>query len=310
MANHFCLPELRLTREIAQYRIVHDTIPHQPFFASSTFAFNTGGASIKLEGRYYTGDSLFCFSSEPNMQILQKGEGEVILVDVRLGALYRLFGFDGAQYSGSIVEADPIRFPQLTAISEKLDTALKTLDSRVAVLNETLIALAEKGRPYGIGEKFQFIADLTKGNIRVDAAAERLCVSTRTLERDCRRRFGRTPKRILRGWRISHALSTADSDVGPVRWTATDPDANYSDQAHFLRDHREIGGLNPTEMYEANHALNTENIYHPRGRLSASLPPNSLQTTAEYRNNLRFQAYGRELAQELNLMDWYLLRST
>lgn len=306
MVNHVCLPNIRLTREIAQYQIAYDANPPQPFFASSTLAFNSGGTSIKLDGTLYSAPCLFCVASDPPMRILQKGEGETILVKVRPGALFRLFGLDGARYGGPIVEVDPHSFPQLNAIFAALNAAPETIEDRVAVLDRTLLSLARKSRPYGIGEKFRFVADLTKGNIRVDEAAERLGVSVRTLERDCRRRFGRTPKRILRGWRLAHAMSTAHSDDGPVRWNATDPGANYSDQSHFLRDHREFEGMNPTEMYESLRALDPKVIYHPRGDLLVSRQYDDVSIAAEYGDNFRFRAFGPELVQELGLMDWAL----
>lgn len=300
---------MRLTREIARYQIAYDAIPPRPFFASSTLAFNTGRASIKFDGSSYSAACLFCVASDPTMRILQKGEGESIVVDVRPGALYRLFGLDGARYGGPIVEAGPNSFREFNAISAAFDATSKTLEGRIAVLDGALLSLAENARPYGIGEKFQFVADLTKGNIRVDDAAERLGVSVRTLERDCRIRFGRTPKRILRGWRIYHAMLTAHSDDGPVRWNATDPGANYSDQSHFLRDHRELGGMNPTEMYDSFSALDPKFIFHPRGDPSASRGYDDLSAVKEHDDNFRFRAFGRELVEELGLMDWEPSRS-
>lgn len=300
---------MRLTREIARYQIAYDAIPPRPFFASSTFAFNTGGAPIKLDGRLYSAACLFCVASDPTMRILQKGEGEIIVVDVRPGALFRLFGLDGARYGGPIVEADPNSFPQFNAISAAFDTVPKTLEDRVAVLDGALLSLAENARPYGIGEKFQFVADLTQGNIRVDDAAERLGVSVRTLERDCRLRFGQTPKRILRGWRLAHAMSTAYSDDGPVQWNATDPRANYSDQSHFLRDHRELGGMNPTKMHEVFRGSNPEAIIYPRGDLSVRGRHDDLRIAAEYDANSRFRVFGPKIVEELGLTGWELTRA-
>lgn len=308
MPNHVCLPDIGLIREVTQYQIAYDANPPQPFFASSTLAFNTGRASIKLDGRPYSAACVFCVSSEPTMRLMEKGEGEVILVDLRVGALYRLFGVDGAQFRGSIVEVEPRRFPQLESIYASLETAPKTIEGRVTALDRALLSLAKNARPYGTGEKFQFVADLTKGAIRVDDAAKRLGVSVRTLERDCRMRFGRTPKRILRGWRIAHAMST--SNGGPVRWMETDPDANYSDQSHFLRDYRELGGMNPTEMHKYFRGPDPEVIFYPRGDLSASTQHDDLEIAAEYDANSRFWAFGPELVQELGLTSWEPTRST
>ncbi len=244
------------------------------------------------------------------MRLMQKGEGEVILVDLRVGALYRLFGLDGAQFRGPIVEVEPHRFPQFGSICAALEAAPKTVEGRVMALDRALLSLAKNARPYGTGEKFQFVADFTKGTIRVDDAATRLGVSVRTLERDCRMRFGRTPKRILRGWRIAHAMSTSYSSGAPVRWRETDPGANYSDQSHFLRDHRELGGMNPTEMHEYFRGSNPEIKFYPRSDFSASVQRDELRIAAEYDANYRFCAFGPELVEELGLTGWEPSRST
>lgn len=310
MPNLMCLPDIRLIREVAQYQIVYDANPPQPFFASSKLAFNPGRASIKLDGKPYLAACLFCVSSDPTMRLMEKGEGEVILIDLRVGALYRLFGLDGTQYGGPIVEVEPHTLPQFHSICAALEAAPRTVEGRVAALDGALLSLAKNARPYGTGEKFQFVADVTKGTIRVKDAAERLGVTVRTLERDCRTRFGRTPKRILRGWRIAHAMSTANSNDGPVQWIATDPGANYSDQSHFLRDHRELGGMNPTKMHEFFRGSNPEAIMYPRGDTPASGQHDDLEIAAEYDANSRFRAFGPELAEELGLTGWEPTGST
>ncbi len=304
MSNHFCLPDARLIGEVVHYQVVGDSFSGIPFYPSGMIAFNTGRVPIRLGGADYTGPCLLCMAAEPAMMTVEKKEGEVVMALMRAGAFYRLLGLDGAEHGGGILAAQPDRFPSLYGILDALDRAPKSIARRIAVLDDAFLPLAENADPPGLGEKFRFVADWTKGNIRVEDAAEKLGVSVRTLERECRRRFARTPKRILRGFRIFHAMSPVKGQDGPVRWNALDPDASYSDQSHFLREHRALSGLNPTELYKRFDNRGDELVWHSRNDASICGNLDDPDISAEYEENDRYSDYGPQVAKELGMDKW------
>ncbi|MGI8943292.1 MAG: helix-turn-helix domain-containing protein [Qipengyuania sp.] len=301
MANHFCLPDVRLISEIVNYQVVTDAFCDMPFYPAGMIAFNMGKVPIRLDGESYADPCLFCLAVDPAMMTVNKEEGEVVIVNLRAGAFFRLLGLDGTKHEGRIVAADIDRYPALFGILDALNQAPKSVPARIAALDGGFLPLAEQAEAPGLGEKFRFMADWTKGNIRVGKAAEKLGVSVRTLERECRRRFARTPKRILRGFRISHAMAPANSQGESVRWNALDPGALYSDQSHFLREHRALSGLNPTELKKRFDNRGDELIWHRRDDASIGGTLDDPDLAAEYEEADRYSHFGPHLALELGL---------
>ncbi len=304
MSNDFCLPNIRLIDEVVHYQVASDAYSGLPFFPSGMISFNTGRASIRINDRNFTSTCLFCIAADPAIRTIEKEEGEVVLVILRPGAFYRLLGIDGARHGGGIIEADPDRFAALFGILDALDRAGTGLAERISVLDAEFYSLAKCANPPGLGEKFRLVADWTKGNIRVAEAAERLGVSVRTLERECRRRFARTPKRILRGIRIFHAMAPCSGQLGPIRWNSLDPAALYSDQSHFLREYRSLSGLSPTEMHQQFERSDEGPVFHSRSEISISGRGDHPEIAAEYEKNARYSYHRTQIVRELGLDDW------
>jgi len=302
VSNHICLPDVRLIGEVIHYQVVTDAYSGIPFYPTGMIAFNIGNSRIRLGAEEFISPCLFCIAVDPALITVDKDEGEVVMIRMRAGAFYRLFGLNGVEHGGKVIAANPDRYPILFGILNALNQASNSLAGRVAVLDKWLIPAAERAKPPGLGEKFRFVANWTKGNICVGEAAEKLGVSVRTLERECRRRFALTPKRILRGLRIFHAIAPANSYDGPVRWDSLDPTAQYSDQSHFLREHRKLSGLSPTELHRFSDRRDDQLIFHSR----AGHQKSGETIAAEYEKNDRYSHFGPQIVSELGLEDWEL----
>lgn len=301
MTNHACLPDPRLVAEIRYYSVVHDASAGMPYYPAGRLAFNLGGAEIRLDGKAYSARCLFCITDDANMHLLEMGAGEIVVIDFRDGAFHRLFGLDGGEYGGSVVEASRNRFPQFNVISDALDAAPPTLQGRVEALDQALQTLLETARSHGLGDKLRFIALHTKGEIRVEDAAHRLGVSVRTLERECRMRFGRTPKRLLRLHRMRAAMINLDSELPPPAWADFDGAHFYCDQAHFLRDSRDFGGMT-FRRYQQLIATAPDNwLYHIRGDFQEGGGAPYRDVKAEFEANIKYFPFGPEVAAELGL---------
>jgi AraC-like DNA-binding protein len=90
---------------------------------------------------------------------------------------------------------------------------------------------------------------LLTGDIRsIGAFARQVGVSTRTLDRLCRRVFGFAPKRLLRRQRFLRTLERIGGRAGLPLGAVLDE--GYADQAHFTREFRAFMGMTPSAYYD------------------------------------------------------------
>ncbi len=315
MENCVFLPDERLIEYIYLYETTYNAVDNAPVWPTRILTFNLSGGPIIMDGRAYRGPCLFCISFDPAVVAVEKGEGELVMVSFRTGGLYRLFGLDGIEFGGEIVEAGHNRFPEMANIGMALADAPPDIESRKHILDTMFLELLGDAAPEGLLGKFRFMAHWTKGRISVADAARRLGVSVRTLERDCRRRSGYSPKAMLRRFRLAYLdWSGQDSGAGKgrVKFDRFGEDLPYSDQAHFLRDYRDIIGLNPSALYEADHwRRRTGGRYYSRNDLSVCEtvektydPLTNQALEDEYEANMRWFPYGEETVKELGLEEW------
>ncbi len=81
----------------------------------------------------------------------------------------------------------------------------------------------------------------------VGQVARHLGASERTLERRFRRAIGVAPKMFSRVMRLQSALA-ARTQGQPVRWSELALDAGFYDQAHLIREMRELFGTTPSNL--------------------------------------------------------------
>lgn len=143
--------------------------------------------------------------------------------------LARLWGDDAAEMLGALLAApdDAARVAALDARLGPRAAAAPFVDPAVQRAANALLA----------------------GDIRnIDAFADQVGVSTRTLDRLCRRVFGFAPKRLLRRQRFLRTLEQIGGRQGKPLNTALDE--GYVDQAHFTREFRAFMGMTPSAYYD------------------------------------------------------------
>jgi AraC-like DNA-binding protein len=93
-----------------------------------------------------------------------------------------------------------------------------------------------------------------RGQVRIEAVARELGWSRRRLERAFGHDLGISPKLFARIVRLNAVLASLG---GPERSRATDLalDAGYFDQAHLLRDFRDLAGATPERLQSASGEL-------------------------------------------------------
>jgi AraC-like DNA-binding protein len=84
-----------------------------------------------------------------------------------------------------------------------------------------------------------------RGRVTVDHLARQVGLTPRHLERRFKNEVGISPKRLARITRFQCALRLLDRLDSPQRGTHTAAECGYADQAHFIRDFREMAGCPP-----------------------------------------------------------------
>jgi AraC-like DNA-binding protein len=85
--------------------------------------------------------------------------------------------------------------------------------------------------------------------VTVNALADHVQISPRTLQRVFRRYVGVSPKWVIRRFRIHEAAERADR--GDTDWAQMAQDLGYVDQSHFIRDFKDQVGKSPSEYAKA-----------------------------------------------------------
>ncbi|MGE5952485.1 MAG: helix-turn-helix domain-containing protein, partial [Qipengyuania vulgaris] len=96
--------------------------------------------------------------------------------------------------------------------------------------------------------------------IEVGMLAKRVGMTTRTLERLCKRHFGFPPRLLLRRQRMMRSLAAFMLSDGKS-WSET-IDRHYHDQAHFVHEFHTFMGMSPSQYAAMPHPVLTAFMEH------------------------------------------------
>jgi methylphosphotriester-DNA--protein-cysteine methyltransferase len=133
-----------------------------------------------------------------------------------------------------------------------------TAEARIALLEARLLADLRHAAPVDrrIAAAVALIA-AHRGTARVDEVAAAVEVGPRQLERLFLAQVGLGPKRLARITRF-HAAIAQLSAAPPASWSRVALRCGYYDQAHLIRDFRELGGASPGSFLSGGEPSLTE----------------------------------------------------
>lgn len=149
------------------------------------------------------------------------------------------------ELSGLTLDVGDIAPPlgrELTAVQESGDVL-----RAVADVQQVLARWIDRAR---LDARLGFVVgaiDRTRGRASIDAVARAAGVTRRHLERRFLTDVGITPKRLARIARFQHALRILRRQPPAGAGAQTAATCGYADQAHFIRDFRELAGCPPGE---------------------------------------------------------------
>jgi AraC-like DNA-binding protein len=118
------------------------------------------------------------------------------------------------------------------------------------------------------------MAELIGGSdsvVRIEDAAERLAVSTRTLQRLAKKHVGLSPSALIRRRRLQEAADRSRTHPG-LELAAIAAEFGYADQAHLAKDFQRVLGFTPSSYRRSV----GENTAPPENQAPESDPPHGL----------------------------------
>jgi AraC-like DNA-binding protein len=188
------------------------------------------------------------FAGQLTSQLLLRPTGAIGVLGVRFhpyGAA-ALFNTPQDQLAGLTIGVEEIA-PALKTALDEIRAATTDLPEAVALVQQMLPQWIDPDR---IDARVRSAVEMIAGSLglmSIDDIAARVSVTRRHLERTFLKTVGVTPKRLARITRFQHALRTLEECESASPGTRTAVTCGYADQAHFIRDFRDLAGCPPGE---------------------------------------------------------------
>ena len=189
------------------------------------------------------------FAGQITNRLILRPTGRVAVLGIRLHA-------DGAPAIIRSPQDDLAgRTPALDDLSASLARALNEVRDSGSLADAASTAqdrLEELVNPDELDARVRHVVGTIlrrRGRLSIDEAARQVGLTRRHLERRFRRTVGISPKRLARITRFQHALRLLERQGGslPAPGTSTAAECGYADQAHFIRDFKDLAGCAPGE---------------------------------------------------------------
>ena len=190
------------------------------------------------------------FAGQLTSQLLLRPTGVIGVLGVRFhpyGAA-ALFKTPQDELAGLTIGVDALAKPLSDALSEVRASSARLDDGVTRVQQELLRWVVPDDVDPRVRTAVQTI-DREQGLVSIDDLAAGVSLTRRHLERKFLKTVGITPKRLARITRFQHALKILDGTDAASRGTRTAATCGYADQAHFIRDFRDLAGCPPGEHW-------------------------------------------------------------
>lgn len=171
------------------------------------------------------------------------GKVKVFSIRFKPEGFYNIFGVPAGKFVDGYQDLEPVLSDAFRIFCEKI-RSLKSIKCQINLAN---LFLGESMRKSDLDLTYiNQAADVirkTKG-VKIEDLAHQVHISQRQLEREFKRKLGVTPKyylRITRLNKVQRLLQEREMDLTSVAYYC-----GYTDQAHFIKDFKNIIGKNPS----------------------------------------------------------------
>ncbi|HEX2445407.1 MAG TPA: DUF6597 domain-containing transcriptional factor [Vicinamibacterales bacterium] len=189
------------------------------------------------------------FAGQITSRLILRPTGRVAVLGVRLHAdsAPAIVGWPQDDLAGRTPALDELSGSVARVMNEVRDAA--SLKDAVRMAQDRLEELVNPG---ALDARVRYVVGAIlrrRGRLSIDETARRAGLTRRHLERRFRRTVGISPKRLARIARFQHAVRLLERQDGslPAPGALTAAACGYADQAHFIRDFRDLAGCPPGE---------------------------------------------------------------
>jgi AraC-like DNA-binding protein len=189
--------------------------------------------------------------------VITHGETGMICVTFYPYGACNFFNFPLLEIENQNISLDNIFGREISKINEQLYDA-QALNEKIAIIENFLLAkLSGSFNRDSLFIKTGIeLIDQNKGLISAVMLSEKLCVTSKTLERKFSSLVGKTPKQFMKIVRFQNILNTFSTERNPIL-NEIAYNNGYFDQAHFIKDFKSFSGLTPGD-YVTNHQCQSD----------------------------------------------------
>lgn len=230
-------------------RIFPDACTEMIFHFGDLFRKYTSETNSELQPRCFIHGQL-----KKYMEVESSGRVGIFSVRFKPAGLCRFINRDISTLNDKVVPLKDLWGTDAIIFEQKILEAENHLQ-RIKLTEEFLIS-----KFYGDVSLHMLLADcvskviLSNGSISIESLCHEFNISKRQLERLFMSGVGLSPKFMSRIIRFNHALQLIENNSG-LNFTSVAFDGGFYDQAHFIKDFRELTGLNPKQYFAENPLL-------------------------------------------------------
>ncbi|MFT3976586.1 MAG: helix-turn-helix domain-containing protein [Sphingomonas bacterium] len=180
-------------------------------------------------------------------RLLMSGEVKAFSIRLQPGAIHRLIGLDMRHIANEGVAMADV-FGQITTGLRDAVFSATDFPARVTAAERWFGGMWNDLRPVDRIDMAARLLLRSGGQTRIDALSDWAGLSERQFNRRFSRQVGLAPKHYARTARLS-ALLDARRRRPTARWTDLAYAAGYADQAHFVRECRDLTGASPLPFF-------------------------------------------------------------
>jgi AraC-like DNA-binding protein len=194
-----------------------------------------------------------------------EGSGKIFGAGIMPLGWAALFGLDADELADAMLPLDVVAGGRAAATLERMQAARE--DAAIVAAADALFQSLAAARPVDRAWFGPLVEDWLVGGSAggIDGLITRAELSSRQVERLCRRYYGAPPKLLMRKYRALRAAVRFSVDPG-ASWLDAAGDDFY-DQPHFIREFKAFVGVTPTQFAAQGAAVMNQSI-----RLRRALP--------------------------------------
>jgi AraC-like DNA-binding protein len=200
---------------------------------------------VEADGAGIRQDALLV-AGQLTSRLLLQPTGRIAVAGVRLrpDGVAALFRQPAGELTGLTIGMDAVARPLFAALAQVRDSTGSIQDAVPAIQRQ----LARHVDMTGVDPAVRFAVDAIEasaGRLSIEDLAWRVGITRRHLERRFHAVVGLSPKRLARIARLQRAIRMMEALDAPGRGARTAAECGYADQAHFIRDCRDLCGQAP-----------------------------------------------------------------